>query len=57
MWEVFSRVLFLVDLFTGVVVLTTCSSTTCLTTCKGDPNGRTIEGGGDPNGRIIEGGG
>ena len=33
MWEVFSRVLFPVDLFTGLVVPTTCSLTTCLTIC------------------------
>ena len=35
--EVFSRVLFPVDLSTGVVATTTCSLTTCLTTCMGVP--------------------
>ena len=48
MGEVFSWVLFPVDLFTGLVVPTTCSLTTCLTTCMVYPYVRRIEWGSVP---------
>ena len=46
------------DLFTGVVVPTTCSLTTCLITCRGVPQQRRIWQGGVPQQRRIwQGGG
>ena len=54
MGEVFSWVLFPVDSFTGLVVPTTCSLTTCLTTCMVYPYVRRSSGEVYPYVRRIE---